>query len=44
MIAGLAFVSAVAMLLCIRGFKPSVALFWILYAIVAGGFSYAVGV
>jgi len=44
MIAGLAFITAVAMLLNIRSFKPSVVVFWIMYAVVAGVFTYAIGI
>lgn len=43
MIGGLAFVTAVSMLLSVRGLKASVVVFWMLYAIVAGVFSFYVG-
>lgn len=44
MIAGLAFITAVAMLLSIRGIKPAVLVFWALYAVTSGVFTYVVGV
>jgi hypothetical protein len=44
MLGGLAFVTAVGMLLCIRSLKPAVIVLWMMYAATAAGYSYAIGV